>query len=82
MLNLNEERLTTMIKLYRKLEELSLSDNFAWAAEHVREWNLAAAHAKGGKLTPLDLQLSFIEEEFNSNKLILIKKFFRFKSTR
>lgn len=54
-----------MIKLYRKLEELSLNDNFAWAAEHVREWNLAAAHAKGGKLTPLDLQLSFIEEEFN-----------------
>lgn len=54
-----------MIKLYRKLEELSFSDNFAWAAEHVREWNLAAAHAKGGKLTPLDLQLSFIEEEFN-----------------
>lgn len=54
-----------MIKLYRKLEELSLSDNFVWAADHVREWNLAAAHAKGGKLTPLDLQLSFIEEEFN-----------------
>lgn len=54
-----------MIKLYRKLEELSLSDNSVWAADHVREWNLAAAHAKGGKLTPLDLQLSFIEEEFN-----------------
>lgn len=54
-----------MIRLYRKLEELSLSDNFAWAADHVREWNLAAAHAKGGRLIPLDLQLSFIEEEFN-----------------
>lgn len=54
-----------MIKLYRKLEELSLSDNFLWAADHVREWNLAAAQAKGGKFTPLDLQLSFIEEEFN-----------------
>lgn len=54
-----------MIKLYRKLEELSLSDNFTWAAEHVQEWNLAAAQAKGGKFTPLDLQLSFVEEEFN-----------------
>ena len=54
-----------MIKLYRKLEELSLSNNFAWAADHVRDWNLAAAQAKGGKFTPLDLQLSFIEEEFN-----------------
>lgn len=54
-----------MIKLYRKLEELSLSDNFAWAAEHVRDWNLAAVQAKGGKFTPLDLQLNFVEEEFN-----------------
>lgn len=54
-----------MIKLYRKLEELSLSDNLTWAAEHVRDWNLTAAQAKGGKFTPLDLQLSFIEEEFN-----------------
>lgn len=54
-----------MIKLYRKLEELSLSDNFAWAAEHVRDWNLAAAQARGGKFTPLDLQLNFVEEEFN-----------------
>lgn len=54
-----------MIKLYRKLEELSLSDNFAWAAEHVRDWNLTAAQARGGKFTPLDLQLNFVEEEFN-----------------
>mgnify|MGYP004674396035 FL=1 len=54
-----------MIKLYRKLEELSLSNNFVWAADHVRDWNLTAAQAKGGKFTPLDLQLSFVEEEFN-----------------
>lgn len=54
-----------MIKLYRKLEELSLSDNFTWAADHVRDWNLTAAQAKGGKFTPLDLQLNFVEEEFN-----------------
>lgn len=26
-----------LVKLYGKLKELSLSDNFAWAADHVRE---------------------------------------------
>ena len=54
-----------LVKLYGKLKEFSISDNFAWAAERVRDWNLAAVQAKGGKLTPLDLQLSFIEEELN-----------------
>ncbi|EMB7054257.1 hypothetical protein VAG18_002949 [Escherichia coli] len=51
-------------KLIDNLEKLSQPENYLWSASWVENWNRVAAKVKKS-YTPFELQLSFIEEEFN-----------------